>query len=657
LCTPYHKFYIQKDYRNTKPTEVRAEDLKEGMKIIKCNFPMVPDNDCEFTDAYTHGLFCANGTYDENLVEDNKEITIYLSQDFQEKYFVPYNYSVNSKLRWLEGYLDGDGCVCIEKTYQTIQCVSTEISFMKDVKTLLNTLGCNPTIDCKETYKLYISACDTQNLIQIGFKPKRLVVNHKEVELSTSKFITVKKIDKNFTKQDTYCFNEPKKHCGVFNGIITGQCAEIMQHSDDKNPSVCNLASINLKSIIKNPPNVLSNVTIISKSNCFYCKLLKYFLSSRGIHYTEFDKENTNNDDKIQKLQQEYGDINYKTVPQIFATSHKESSFNFIGGFWDTWEYLRPIIDYNQLKDISEDLTYNLNKVIDRNFYPIEGAKNTNFKHRPIGVGVQGLADMFAEMLVPFDSDLAKQINKQVFETIYFGCMKASIDLAEKDGPYSSFEGSPLSKGQFQFNLWGLQDENLSGLWNWGDLRTKVLKHGARNSLLTALMPTASTAQILGNNECFEPFTSNIYTRSTIAGEFTMVNGILIKILENTGIWNKDFENKIIYHRGSVQNIKELPTAFKDVFKTVWEVSQKKYIELSAERGPFICQSQSLNIWFSTPTFGSLYKAHMLGWSLGLKTGSYYVRQLPASNSQRLGMSASTEKTIEDNLTCESCSA
>jgi len=440
-------------------------------------------------------------------------------------------------------------------------------------------------------------------------------------------------------------------------GVIKSSnlCAEIFQYSDAQNPSVCNLASINLKAMLKNPSNILINITIISKPNCFYCKLLKYFLSSRGIRYLELNKEDPTLNTEILELQEKYGDTNYKTVPQVFGELG-DSTFNFLGGFWDVWEHLRPNIDYKQLKDVAQDLTYNLNKVIDRNFYPLEGAKKTNFEHRPIGIGIQGLADMFAEMLIPFDSDLAKIINKEIFETIYYGAMKASIELAEKDGPYSSFEGSPLSKGQFQFNLWGLKDNELSGIWDWGELRHQLLKHGARNSLLTALMPTASTAQILGNNECFEPFTSNIYTRSTIAGEFTMINSCLMKLLENIGIWNKDFENLLIYNRGSIQNIKELPQDFKNVFKTVWEISQKKYIELSAERGPFICQSQSLNIWFAKPSFTSLYKAHMLGWSLGLKTGSYYVRQLPAINAQRLGMSASVEKSLQED-TCESCSA
>ena len=444
-----------------------------------------------------------------------------------------------------------------------------------------------------------------------------------------------------------------QKNIGVIKS--SNLCAEIFQYSDAQNPSVCNLASINLKAMLKNPVNILTDIIIISKPNCFYCKLLKYYLSSRGINYEDINKEDLTNNDKVLELQNKYGDVNYKTVPQVFG-SQGNSDFSFLGGFWDTWEYLRPIIDYNQLKEVAEDLTYNLNKVIDRNFYPLDGARKTNFEHRPIGIGVQGLADMFAEMLVPFDSDIAKKINKEVFETIYYGCMKASVDLAEENGPYSSFKRSPLSEGKFQFNLWGINEDELSGIWDWKILRQRVIEYGARNSLLTALMPTASTAQILGNNECFEPFTSNIYTRSTIAGEFTMINSVLMKLLEGTGAWNKQLENQMIYYRGSIQNINELPGDFKNVFKTVWEISQKKYIELSAERGPFICQSQSLNIWFAKPTFTALYKAHMLGWNLGLKTGSYYVRQLPASNAQRLGMSASVEKALKEDV-CESCSA
>lgn len=666
LCTPYHKFYIQQDYHTSKPVEVRAEDLEKGMKIIKCKFPIVPDNDCEFENAYTHGLFCADG-----IKPGEQKITTWLPQDLAEKYVVPYNYSTNSKLRWLEGYLDGDGCVCIEKTdnTQTIQCVSTELSFLKDVKTLLHTLGCNPFIgaarknrrellpdgnggkelyDCKETYRMCISAYDTQNLLQLGFKPKRLVITENEVQRSASRFITVENIDKNITKQDTYCFNEPKRHYGVFNGIITGQCAEIVQYSDDKSPSVCNLASISLKSVLKTP-TVDGVIHIVSKPDCFYCKLLKHKLDKYDFNYIDMNI----NDDIAIMMNEQHGNPEHNTVPKVFMI--KDNDVKFIGGFWDTWELIRPQINHNLLAEIAGDLTINLNNVIDKNFYPLEGAKNSNMRDRPIGIGVQGLADVFAIMMVQYDSDYARKINKEIFETIYYGAMKASIELAKIDGPYSTYEGSPLSKGKFQFDLWEIEEDELSGIWDWNNLRKELLQHGARNSLLTALMPTASTAQMLGNVECFEAFTSNLYTRSTLAGDFIMVNKYLTEILGATGKWNEKIKDQLVYYRGSVQEISDIPTDIKNVFKTIWEISQKKYIQMSAERGPFVDQSQSLNIWFAKPTFGSLYKSHMLSWSLGLKTGSYYVRQLPASNAQRLGMKASVEKEIEGP--CLSCSA
>ena len=427
-------------------------------------------------------------------------------------------------------------------------------------------------------------------------------------------------------------------------GIIKSSnlCAEINQVSTNTEPSVCNLASISIKAMLKNPEFSFDDIKIITKPDCFYCKLLKYILDSRDMKYEEIDLTDTTYNHLIPD--------DYKTVPRVIINENK-----FMGGFWDIWKVLQPVIDHEKLMKAAYDLTVNLNKIIDINYYPLEGARSTNINNRPIGIGVQGLADTFAEMLMQFDSNEAMKLNKEIFETIYYGAMSASIDLAKVDGPYSRYEGSPLSTGQFQFNLWGLKDEDLSGLWDWGSLRNELYKYGARNSLLTALMPTASTAQITGNNECFEPFTSNMYTRSTIAGEFTVINNILIRYLENIGMWNKDIEDQIIYHRGSVQNIKELPTDFKNVFKTVWEISQKKYIEMSAQRGPFICQSQSLNIWFEKPTFQNLYKSHMLAWSLGLKTGSYYVRGLPSGSASRLGMKASVEKKITED--CESCSA
>lgn len=431
-------------------------------------------------------------------------------------------------------------------------------------------------------------------------------------------------------------------------------CAEIIEYSTPEEPAVCNLASISLPSILSVTPLEVTSISIITKPGCFYCDLLKSILTEQKTRFLAYEIE-----DAPENLLKAIPDT-YNTFPKVFANvesavSGDSTITEFIGGFSDIWDNLRPKINWDLLRQTSYELCENLNAVIDRGFYPLEGARHNNLKHRPIGIGVQGLADLFARLLIPFDSQEAGEINKKIFETIYYGAMQASVDLAKDHGPYESFPGSPLSEGKFQFDLWNLDKSKLSGLWDWEELRTKILTHGARNSLLTALMPTASTAQILGNNECFEPYTSNLFVRSTIAGEFTMVNETLVNFLIKANMWNQDMQDKITFHRGSVQEILTIPKMIRDVFKTVWEISQKEYIKMSASRGPFICQSQSLNLWFDNPTFKKLYNAHMLGWSLGLKTGSYYVRQLPASAPQRLGMSAKQEQTMQSE--CESCSA
>jgi ribonucleoside-diphosphate reductase alpha chain len=267
-----------------------------------------------------------------------------------------------------------------------------------------------------------------------------------------------------------------------------------------------------------------------------------------------------------------------------------------------------------------------LNKVIDVNYYPTPETLKSNMRHRPIGIGIQGLADLYAIMGIPFTSQEARRINEEIFETIYFASMTASMDLAKKHGAYETFEGSPLSEGKFQFNLWGFEDKDLSGRWDWAKLRKDVMKNGARNSLLLAPMPTASTAQIMGNNEAFEPFTSNIYTRRTLSGEFIIVNKHLVKDLINLGLWNEDVKNMIIIQKGSVQNIAGIPEDIKEVYKTVWEIKQKDLIEMSAGRGKFICQSQSLNLFIEGVNAAKLTAAHFHSWKLGLKTGMYYLR-------------------------------
>jgi ribonucleoside-diphosphate reductase alpha subunit len=291
----------------------------------------------------------------------------------------------------------------------------------------------------------------------------------------------------------------------------------------------------------------------------------------------------------------------------------------------------KKYFDHKKLYEITKVATRNLNKVIDVNYYPVEEAKRSNFRHRPIGLGVQGLADTFISLRMPFDSEEAKGLNKDIFETIYFAAMETSMELAKTQGTYETYEGSPTSKGQFQFDLWGVTPE--SGRWAWDDLKVKVKKYGVRNSLLVAPMPTASTSQILGNNECFEPYTSNIYTRRTLSGEFIIVNKHLMKDLIRLGIWNDNMKNRLIAANGSVQAIPNIPQNIKDIYKTVWEISQKVIIDMSADRGAYICQSQSMNVFMQDPNFGKLTSMHFYAWKKGLKTGMYYLRSKAAASA------------------------
>jgi len=282
--------------------------------------------------------------------------------------------------------------------------------------------------------------------------------------------------------------------------------------------------------------------------------------------------------------------------------------------------------DHKELFRITKRVTKNLNKVIDRNYYPVKEAENSNFRHRPIGIGVQGLADTFIKLRLPFTSDEAKQLNKDIFETLYFAAVTASMEEAKEDEPYQSYKGSPISNGEFQYNLWGIKDEELSGLWDWEALRKKVLKHGVRNSLLVAPMPTASTSQILGNNECFEPYTSNIYTRRVLSGEFIVVNKHLLEDLIELGLWNDSLKQDIMRANGSIQGIDNIPEDIKELYKTVWELSMKDIIDMSRQRGYFIDQSQSLNLFLEGATMAKLTSMHFYAWKSGLKTGMYYLR-------------------------------
>jgi ribonucleoside-diphosphate reductase alpha chain len=294
----------------------------------------------------------------------------------------------------------------------------------------------------------------------------------------------------------------------------------------------------------------------------------------------------------------------------------------------------------------------NLNNVIDLNFYPTEETKRSNFKHRPVGLGIQGLADVFCLLGLPFESDEADKLQTDIFETIYFAALTSSKDLSKEVGPYESISGSPIEKGIFQFEMWGKKDKELSGRWDWKSLRKEVVNYGVRNSLLVAPMPTASTAQILGNNEAFEPFTTNLYSRRTLSGEFIMINKHLVNDLLKLGMWNDEVKKKLIMENGSVQNIPEIPTQMKEVYKTVWEMSQKRILQMAANRSIFIDQSQSLNLFIADATKAKLLAAHLFGWKLGLKTGMYYLRTRSAVDALKgLGIDMSTTKPVEQPQT------
>jgi len=416
-------------------------------------------------------------------------------------------------------------------------------------------------------------------------------------------------------------------------------CCEIVEYSDPTETAVCNLASIALSKFVKKVPSPFSNVKVYTKDNCVWCSLLKALLKSNNIEYTEL---------KVSKEEfiQFKDEHNVKTVPQLYDND------TLIGGYSKCREILRPTFDYDLLHKITKVVTENLNKVIDINFYPTSKTHNSNNKHRPIGIGVQGLADTMAMLDIPFHSDEAKKINKLIFETMYHAALEKSMEISKEIGSYSSFEGCPASKGILQFDMWNVTP---SDRYDWSKLKEQIINNGLRNSLLLAPMPTASTSQILGNNECFEPFTSNIYVRRTIAGEFIRVNKYLLEELIGLNLWTEKIKNKIIKHNGSVQNIKEIPKALREKYKIVWEIPMKHIIEMAADRGAYICQSQSLNLWMKDPTYNKLTSMHFFAWKKGLKTGIYYLRTKAKAAPQQFTIEPEQQNKDNTDIDEEEC--
>jgi ribonucleoside-diphosphate reductase alpha subunit len=470
-------------------------------------------------------------------------------------------------------------------------------------------------------------------------------------------------------------------------------CNEIVQYSDHKEYAVCNLASIALKSfIIPFDFEMTREWIVYSKPNCKYCRYAKSYLDSNNVHFTEVEFSN----DSLLKLK-EILHTQKVTFPQIFTRKDTEELVH-IGGWSDLYKHTGGQFNYQKLYDIAYLATVNLNQVIDVNYYPVPETRFSNMRHRPIGLGIQGLADSLALMRIPFDSDDAVQFNSKMMETIYLASVTASNDLAigrmegmgrliewfrvsmkqypefydesfvldsvdmselyhslkpckyelDRDpnlttiGSYSTFDGSPFSEGKFQFDLWEKPEEELMYPDDWRKLREKVIIFGTRNSLLTALMPTASTSQILGNNECFEFFTNNIYTRKTQAGDFILVNKYLVKDLISIGLWSDNMKNLIIANDGSIQAIEDIPPEIRTIYKTMWELKQLWVMKGAVARGPFVDQTQSMNIFMGEPDYQRLTSSHFYGWKNGLKTGMYYLRSKPSANA--------TKFTIDPNL-------
>lgn len=641
-CTPEHKFYIQRRY-NGKAIEIEAQDLTVNDKLIKFNLPNAAEFNADTTNdlkyPYTHGFFCGDGTYGHGkprlaLYGSKKDVLNYLDikstscqedaqgrintclpDDIAQKFTVPLNASIENKLLWFAGYADADGTIARNGTNESLQIVSGEKEFLLQIRLMLQTLGIQAKVinhsdahialmpdgnsgkkeySCKAAWRILIDSNGLYKLHQLGLQFNRLQYTPRLPQRSASQFVKVVSVDDNNIVTPTFCFTEPKRHMGVFNGLLTGQCQEIMEVTDEHTISSCNLASIALDEYVNN---------------------------------------NT---------------YNFEALGQV----------------------VRLIVR-------------GLNRVIDRTYYPLQEhneheitgdgpIKSTNLRYRPLGLGVQALADAFLKMDLAWTDSEAKELNRDIFATIYYYAVDESVELAKEEGVYDGFYGSPASEGLLKPDLLAIErarkqlrkegvtsthpdyerrlpilaskflEDGLSPLYDWDALRAKVKKYGLRNSLLVALMPTASSAQIRYKNESFEPFTTNMYVRTVLSGNHLIVNRYMVKDLQALGLWNKSIINFIIKNEGSIQGLPEglvpeekLPVLqrIKEKCLTAFELSQKLMVDMSIDRAYYVCQSQSLNIHSKDPSNRQLTSLHFYAWDNALATGMYYLRTKPATEA------------------------
>ena len=429
-------------------------------------------------------------------------------------------------------------------------------------------------------------------------------------------------------------------------------CTEIIEYSDKDETAVCNLASISLPSCLEHS-KFIKKFTIYSKDNCKFCDYAKKIISKMGVDYEIILLNDKKERIKLYQTIDDREGVLVDTMPQIYYDN------DYVGDFDAFEKLIKPSYNYEKLGEITKVLTQNLNNIIDYNFYPTPETKRSNMRHRPIGIGIQGLANVFYEMGISFDSPEAKEVNKNIFECIYYHSLEKSMEIAKVDGPYETFQGSPASKGILQFDLWHTNGSQAKHNMNydWDKLKVLVKEYGLRNSLLLAPMPTASTSQILGNYECFEPVMANIYTRRVLAGEYLVLNNYLVKELMDLEIWNADVKDALIRFDGSVQDIDIIPDHIKKRYKTAWEIKQKNIIDMSADRGEYICQSQSLNLFIESPSLKVLTSMHFYAWQKGLKTGIYYLRSRPSSKAIQFTLKPQEVKSQPRvDEPCESCS-
>lgn len=564
-CTPQHKFYIEQklynsNFENEDVVEIEAQYLQPGHEIISSADPTRILLDCDDTEYTGCCPF---------LSELKGYLAAKLNRWFpSDDIYVPLTGNIDSRIKWFEGFVDAyPECF----NWMCIEIHSRNHRFLFKLKLMLQLLGCFPIIKTLSDNTYSLELTNYLHLRNLGFNPKVLrrckesILGQEMLRDSINiarQRVFVMSVENSYQDVDTYCFTEPVRHMGIFNGIPTGQCAEIIEYSDSSTTAVCNLASICLPRFI------------------------------------------VENEDGIK------------------------------------------IYDYDKLMEVTRVVVRNLNKIIDINYYINDNVRKSNITNRPIGIGVQGLANVYNAFSYPYESDKAREMNKRIFETIYYAALDESKELAKKYGKYDNFDGSPFSQGLLQYHLWNKTEEDLLMGFDWRKLIEEIKQYGTRNSLLTALMPTAGTAQIMGCYEGFEPYMSNIFIRSTMAGDFVTINKNLIMDLDKLGLWNEDMRKKIIIYNGSVQNIDEIPDHIKAIYKTAFEIKLKSIITQAAERGIFIDQSQSMNLFMQTPEPYILTSAHFYSWKSGLKTGMYYLRTTPVINPNQYGIDIEDVKRL-----------